>query len=180
MSGGFCAPSLAGERDALVNFREWNAAVDRVERERGVEAAHFRLRPSAVGLKREAFDARLILRDEHVVAERLDLFVALELLAAVVGFGRARENLEDDGRIEQHVAVLVLEGRLAAGDREIWVGVKSGLARADFHVRREAAARRAPQLRADDDREVETDRAVRRALSGHRVNEAVEIFVTNL
>src|SRR5947209_2384820 len=86
------AQSFAGERDAFVNVRERDSTVDGIEHESRGRAGHFRLRPSAVGLSREVFEARLVLRDEHVVAQRLGLFVALELLAAVIGFGRARET----------------------------------------------------------------------------------------
>lgn len=48
----------------------------------------------------EALHARLVLGDEHVFDEALDSAVVLELLTAVVALGRRREDLDQEGRVE--------------------------------------------------------------------------------
>jgi len=48
----------------------------------------------------EMFDAHFVLRDKNIIAQRFDLFVAIELFAFVVIGGRSRQDFDDDNRIE--------------------------------------------------------------------------------
>jgi hypothetical protein len=61
---------------------------DRFEREGGIEAHEGVVGPAAVVAVYEPFDARLVLRDEDVLAGRFDLLVAIELDRTVVMLGR--------------------------------------------------------------------------------------------
>ena len=65
---------------------------------------------------------RAMLGDQHVLGQRFQLAVMLELPAPVVGFGRIRQHFNDQGWIQQRIQVTVVELGLAADHHHIRVG----------------------------------------------------------
>src|SRR5436190_19278248 len=90
-------PDSAGSEAA----RDRRALVDRVDGERGGDRRELDRSPTSdvlaapgpVGIAPPPLDRPLTVRDEHVLAERRDLAVVRELLAAIVGLGALARHL---------------------------------------------------------------------------------------
>src|SRR6202023_2273938 len=65
------------------------------------------------------------LRDEQVLAKRVQGAVMLELRAAIVGFGAGGEHLDQHRRVGQDVAVAVGQRRLAADHDDVRIGIEA-------------------------------------------------------
>lgn len=70
-------------------------------------------------------DMRVILRHEHVLAQRLDTAVMRELLAAIIVLGRLGKDFDDEGGIEQCIALIIGEFFLPASNDHIGIRVQS-------------------------------------------------------
>src|SRR5258707_9131303 len=78
-----------------------------------------------VRLTQKLLDARLAGRDQHVLAKGVQLPVLRELESAVVTFGGFREDFDDEGWIEDRVALVVGKFCLAADYHDIGIGVQA-------------------------------------------------------
>ena len=65
-----------------------------------------------VNLADEVLDAGPVLRDQDVLLERRDAPVVRELLPSIVRLGGFGQDLDDQGRIDQRVLLLVVEPEL--------------------------------------------------------------------
>jgi hypothetical protein len=95
-----------GEGGLGVNLAQGEIAVDRGEPQNVFQSAQFRQEP-LVTLTGVSLNADPILGDEHVLAQGCQPAVTRELMASVVGLGRRRKDLDDDGRVEQRVQFAV-------------------------------------------------------------------------
>ena len=84
--------------------------------------------------------------DQHVLTQRFQCTIVVELSATIVCPGRWREHLDDECRVEQRIAVVVPERGLAADHHDIRIGEESFAADFDPHHAREYCARALPQL----------------------------------
>ena len=85
---------------------EWEHVIDPIVNQRVIDLA-----------------ARLVGGDENVFLERLQRLIELELPAPVIGLGRRRQDLGDQGRIQEGVVMLVFEKGLIGDDHEVRVNV---------------------------------------------------------
>src|SRR5687767_4520159 len=133
------------------------------------------------------FNEWAVLRDDQIIRKRwIVRAVTPKLFAAVESSGRWRRDFHDDLRIDDHVAMFIEKLNLSAYNYQVRVGVESFLRvtpsrqrpAPNFHILCERLAARAFQLRAYFAGQIGADRSVLRAFASHRINLAVQIFVT--
>ena len=71
-------------------------------------------------------DSRLLLGGQDVVLDGRDGLILRELVATIVRFARVREDLDDQKRVEERVAGVILEKGLTADDDPVGVDVAPG------------------------------------------------------
>jgi hypothetical protein len=152
-------PAPPGKGGLGVNLAQGEIAVDRGEQQGVFQAAQFRQEP-LVTLTGVSLHADPVLGDEHVLAQGCQSAVTRELVASVVGLGRRRKDLDDDGRVEQRVQFAVFESQLAADDHDVGVRVQAARTDVDAHVVDVGLAGTIPELRTDFAAYVERDQVV--------------------
>ena len=61
-------------------------------------------------LSHKMFDQGLILRHEHIITQRrIEEAIAPELLPTIRSLGVWRQDFDDDGRIEQDIAIFIMK-----------------------------------------------------------------------
>jgi lipid A 4'-phosphatase len=125
-SADLCGGGLFAGEDPLVDGGERDLAADRREREPLLQPVGRVKEPVSIRLAREPFHLDPFLRDEDDLGERRDRPVVGELLAAIVPFGRGRENLDDRNRVQEGIDLGVGELGLAADDDHVRVGIEAG------------------------------------------------------
>ena len=102
-------PTLSSQRVAI-DLSERQIASDRFESWKIVPASD--VQQPARALAAPDFDARLLVRDEHDLAQRVDLLVVCELLAAIVILVGGAQHFDYDQRIDDCVALWIVRVRL--------------------------------------------------------------------
>src|SRR5260221_14026268 len=90
--------------------------------------------PSAVRLAGIMLEDLRLLRNQHIILERLQAPVMPEFLATVPRCRRIGKHFEDDLGVEQRVLPFIFETQLATGDKRVRVGIKSRRLDFDPHV----------------------------------------------
>ncbi len=119
---------------------------------------------------------RAMLGDQHVLRQRFQLAVMLELPTPVIGFGRIRQHFDDEGRIQQRIPLAIVELGLAADHDYIRVGEQSGWTDLDPHGAGVGLTGTFFQLPAKFGNSVDDDEAMRLVDPGHGNHFTVEIF----
>jgi len=105
-----------------------------------------------------------IVPDQHVLLERFDGLIRVELRTAVVAFGAIREHLEHDDRVQQGFAFVVGETRLVADHRYVRVTETGWIDDVDARV----GAAELRQVIAQGPIHIANDEAVPRTLTHQR------------
>ena len=77
-----------------------------------------------------------ILGDQDVMFQARDRSVVFKFFPSVVGLGGIGEDFDEHYRVEQNIACIRFKLRLAADDREVWVGVQPSPFDPKFQVAR--------------------------------------------
>src|ERR1043166_1950328 len=115
-SGEDSSTRSGGEFHLVIDLAERDLAVRRRQRKGRIEAAYGGVKPLVV-VPTEMFDDVLVLPNQHVLLQRIDRLIPVELPSAIATLRAVREHFENDEGIEKNVTHLIVELRLSADDR---------------------------------------------------------------
>src|SRR3954468_3900665 len=124
-------------------------------------------------------DLALVLRDQHVLAERRDLLIVLALLPSIVGFRALAEHLDDDDRVRHVGRRRRIADRIATDHRRVRVGREAGGDHTDPQIGAVRPARPAFEPTPENEHGGCRQGCVLRRPACHREDLAVEKFMTD-